>query len=127
MKRTVWQKEAQDLKKAEELKEIERNRVKEGDIVPLSDVDKAPVAVSTPAPVITSSMRSNMADSQTVLFNILINQNGDVESARLLQKTNNTQLNTVLIATIKTWKYTPATKNGVRVKVWKTVPLTIKK
>ena len=37
------------------------------------------------------------------------------------------QLNNVLMATIKTWKYTPATKNGVRVKVWKTVPLTIKK
>jgi TonB family protein len=121
------QKEAQDLKKAEELKEIERNRVKEGDIIALNEVDKAPVAISSPAPVISPNMRSSMADTQTVLFNILINQNGDVESARLLQKTNNTPLNTVLIATIKTWKYTPAMKNGVRVKVWKTVPLTLKK
>jgi TonB family protein len=121
------QKEALDLKKAEDLKEIERKRVKEGDIIPLNDVDKAPVAVSTPAPIISSNMRTNMADSQTMLFNILINQNGDVESARLLQKSNNSQLNTALIATIKTWKYTPAIKNGVRVKVWKTVPLVIKK
>jgi TonB family protein len=120
-------KEAADKKKADELKEIERTRVKEGDIIALNAVDTAPVAVSEPAPIISQSMRSNMADSQNVRFNILINQNGDVESVSFLQKTNNTQLNTVLINTIKTWKYTPATKNGVRVKVWKTVPLTIKK
>ena len=120
-------KEAQELKKAEDLKEIERTRVKEGDIIPLNDVDKAPVVVSKPAPIISSSMRTNIAANQTVLFSILINQNGDVETARLLQKSNNAQLNMALIAAIKTWKYTPATKNGVRVKVWKTVPLIIER
>jgi TonB family protein len=118
---------AQDQKKAEELKEIERNRVKEGDIVPLSNVDKEPVAVSKPAPVVPSGIRANMAPSQTILFNILIDQNGAVEEVRLLQRSNNAQLNTILITTVKTWKYTPATKDGVRVKVWKNVPLLIKK
>jgi serine/threonine protein kinase/DNA-binding response OmpR family regulator len=120
-------KEAQDLKRAEELKEIERKRVREGDIIPLSDVDKQPVVVAKPDPIIPSALRTSMAIGQTVLFNILINQNGDVEVGRLLQKTNNSQLNAILTATIKTWKYTPAIKNGVRVKVWKTVPLIIKK
>jgi serine/threonine protein kinase/DNA-binding response OmpR family regulator len=120
-------KEAQELKKAEALKEIERLRVKEGDVIPLSDVDKAPMSVSAPAPIIPSNMLSSMAASQTVLFNVLINQNGDVEVARMMQKTNNSQLDAILLATIKTWKYTPAVKNGVRVKVWKTVPLIIKK
>ena len=120
-------KEAQELKKAEDLKEIERKLVKEGDIIPLKDVDKAPVVVSKPAPRIYPNMRTNMAANQTVLFSILINQNGDVETAFLLKKSNNAQLNMVLIATIKTWKYTPAIKNGVRVKVWKTVPLIIEK
>lgn len=120
-------KETQDLKKTAELKEIERTRVKEGDIIPLNDVDKAPVVVSKSDPVIPSNMRDSIAASQTVLFNILINQKGDVEIASLLKKTNNSQLNAVLIANIKTWKYTPATKNGVLVKVWKTVTLIIKK
>jgi serine/threonine protein kinase/DNA-binding response OmpR family regulator len=120
-------KEAQELKKAEDLKEVERTRVREGDIVPFSDVDQEALVVSKPDPIIPSNMRSSMTASQTVLFNILINQNGDVEVARLLQKTINSQLNTILIATIKSWKYTPAIKNGVRVKVWKTVPLIIKK
>lgn len=120
-------KAALELKKDAELKEIERTRVKEGDVISLNDVDKAPLAVSEPAPVIPANIREIMTDNQNVMFSILINQNGDVEVARLLQKSNNTQLNTVLIATVKTWKYTPAIKNGVRVKVWKTISRIIKK
>jgi outer membrane biosynthesis protein TonB len=50
-----------------------------------------------------------------------------VETVRLLQKSNNSQLNTILTDLVKTWKYQPAQKNSVRVKVWKTIPLTIKK
>jgi serine/threonine protein kinase/DNA-binding response OmpR family regulator len=120
-------KEAADRKKADELKEIERARVKEGDIVPLGAVDKQPLVVSRPDPIIPTGMRSSLAATQTVLFNILINHNGDVEIARMMQKTNNGQLNDILLESIKTWKYSPASKNGVRVKVWKTVPLIIKK
>jgi TonB family protein len=119
--------EALDLKKAEELKELERKRVKEGDVIPLGEADKEPLAVSKPEPTIPSNMRASMTSSQTVLFNILVNQNGDVEVARLMQKTNNSQLNAILVSTIKSWKFSPAVKDGVRVKVWKTIPLIIKK
>jgi TonB family protein len=68
-----------------------------------------------------------MSDSVNVMFTLLINQNGDVETVRLLQKSNNAQLNTILTELVKTWRYQPATKNSVRVKVWKTVPMSIKK
>jgi serine/threonine protein kinase/DNA-binding response OmpR family regulator len=120
-------KEAQDLKKAEELKELERNRVKVGDVIPLGEVDREPQPISKPDPIIPSAIRASIMANQSVLFNILVNQNGDVEVARLMQKTNNSQLNSILLANIQTWKFTPAMKNGVRVKVWKTVPLIIKK
>jgi serine/threonine protein kinase/DNA-binding response OmpR family regulator len=120
-------KEEEERKKVEELKRAEQNRVKEGDIVPLGEVDVQPVAISTPQPSIPSSIRSSMPDSQTLMFSVLISQNGDVEIVRMLQKSNIGQLNTILTDLIKTWKYRPATKNSVRVKVWKTVPLTIKK
>ena len=120
-------KEEEDGKKAEELKRIELARVKEGDIVPLSDADVQPVAISTPAPNIPASIRSSMPESQNLMLTVLINQNGDVETVRMLTKSNNSQLNTILTDVIKTWKYKPAQKNSVRVKVWKTVPLTIKK
>ena len=120
-------KEEADRKKAEELKRLEQSRVKEGDILPMNDVDVQPEAISTPAPNIPATILSNMPSSQTLMFTVLINQNGDVETVRLLQKSNNKQLNTILTDLVKTWKYSPAQKNSVRVKVWKTVPLTIKK
>jgi serine/threonine protein kinase/DNA-binding response OmpR family regulator len=120
-------KEEEERRKAEELRRAEQNRVKEGDIVPIGEVDVQPVAVSTPQPTLPSSIRASMPDSQTVMFSVLISQNGDVEVVRMLQKTNIGQLNTILTDLVKTWKYKPASKNSVRVKVWKTVPLTIKK
>ncbi|MBU4268670.1 MAG: protein kinase [Acidobacteria bacterium] len=120
-------KEEADRKKAEELKRLEQARVKEGDIIPLNDADVQPVAISTPSPNIPSTILSSMPNSQTLMFTVLINQNGDVETVRILQKSNNSQLNTILTDLIKTWKYSPAQKNSVRVKVWKTIPLTIKK
>jgi serine/threonine protein kinase/CheY-like chemotaxis protein len=121
------QKEEEDRKKADELKRIEQNRVKEGDIVPLGEVDAPPVAVSTPGPNIPASIRATMPDSQTLMLTVLINQNGDVETVRMLQKSSNNQLNAILTDLLKTWKYQPAKKNSLRVKVWKTVPMTIKK
>ena len=120
-------KEEDDRKKAEELKRAEQNRVKEGDIVAINEVDVQPVAVSTPSPNIPASIRGTMPDSVTVMFTVLINHNGDVETVRMLQKTNNNQLNTILTDLVKTWKYQPARKNSLRVKVWKTVSLTVKK
>ncbi len=101
--------------------------MKEGDIVPLGEVDDPPVAVSTPGPNIPSSIRASMPDSQTLMLTVLINQNGDVETVRMLQKSSNSQLNAILTDLVKTWKYQPAKKNSLRVKVWKTVPMTIKK
>jgi len=120
-------KEEADRKKAEELKRVEQARVKEGDIVSLNEADVQPVAISTPSPNIPSTILSSMPNSQTLMFTVLINQNGDVETVRILQKSNNNQLNTILTDLIKTWKYSPAQKNSIRVKVWKTIPLTIKK
>jgi serine/threonine protein kinase/CheY-like chemotaxis protein/outer membrane biosynthesis protein TonB len=120
-------KEEEDRKKTEELKRIEQSRVKEGDIVPLGEVDSQPVAISTPSPIIPAAIRATMPDSQALMLMVLIDQNGDVETVRMLQKSNNSQLNTILTDMLKTWKYQPARKNSVRVKVWKTVPMTIKK
>jgi serine/threonine protein kinase len=119
--------EEEERRKADELKRAELNRVKEGDIVPMNNVDKQPVAISTPGPSIPASVRTSMQGDQTLMFTVLINHNGDVETVRILQKSNIGQLNTILTELLKTWKYQPATKDSMRVKVWKTVPMTIKK
>ena len=128
------QEEADRLKKAEEDKRqaeerrlAELSRVKEGDVVPLNEVDVQPVAVSQPAPNIPASIRSAMADGQAVTFSVLVNHNGDVENLRMLRKTNNGQLNTILTDTVKSYKFQPARKDNLRVKVWMTITMSIKK
>ncbi len=117
----------EEKRKAEEQKRAEMNRVKEGDIVPLNEVDVQPVAVSTPQPNIPDSIRAAMSGSQNVTFSVLINHNGDVETVRMLIKTNNGQLNNILIDTVKSYKFQPAQKNSLRVKVWKSISMSIKK
>ena len=117
----------EDRRLAEEKKLAEMKRVKEGDVVPLNEVDAEPVAISTPAPSIPNSIRSTMPDSQSVIFSVLINHNGDVETVRMLRKTNNGQLNSILTDTVKSYKFQPARKDNLRVKVWKTIPMSIKK
>ena len=120
-------KDEEERRKADELKRAEQNRIKEGDIVPMNNVDTQPVAISNPGPSIPASVRSSMQGDQTLMFTVLINHNGDVETVRILQKSNIGQLNTILTDLLKTWKYKPATKDSQRVKVWKTIPMTIKK
>ncbi|MCU0276016.1 MAG: protein kinase [Acidobacteria bacterium] len=121
------QKAEDERKKAEDAKRAEMKRAREGDIIALGEVDAQPQPLATPSPSIPASILSSLNDSVTVVFTILINHTGDVETARLLQKSTNPQLNILLTELIKTWKYQPATKDNVRVKVWKTVPISIKK
>jgi TonB family protein len=68
-----------------------------------------------------------MADGQAVTFSVLVNHNGDVENLRMLRKTNNGQLNTILTDTVKSYKFQPARKDNLRVKVWMTITMSIKK
>jgi len=122
--------ELEKLRQEEELKGKENaNQVAaaEGDILSLSEVDIQPVAIYNPGPVVPLYIRSNISSNITLMFSLLIDSNGDVESVRLLKKSDNADLDAMLISHLKTWKYQPATKNNMRVKVWKTVPISIKK
>lgn len=56
---------------------------------------------------------------------VLIDENGAVESARMAQATNPIY-DQQLLAAVKTWRYTPATKNGQRVKYRKFIKITLK-
>ncbi len=71
-------------------KRAELNRVKEGDIV-LAGRSRHPAGRRLHAgaehPVLHPLQHGRQR--QTVMFTILINQNGDVETVRLLQKSNN--------------------------------------
>jgi protein TonB len=108
---------AVEEKKASDLQEEEI--VKPGDILSPSIVDTQPIPVSTPKIKITRSIRRLMMSDQRLLVSYLVDHNGNIETVKLLKKSSLQRLNNLIIETIRKWKYKPATKNNIKVKVWK--------
>jgi len=108
---------ALELRKKKE--EEERNRIKTGQLVSLPETDVKPVAVSTPAPKLTRSQKLR----RSVLVMALIDHNGNVEKVRIIRKSRSKKIDSVITQAIMNWKYKPAEKDGVKVKVWKTINL----
>lgn len=121
------QEEADKRKRDEEARKkliAEQNRAKPGQIVSLGEVDKKPVAISTPAPVLPRSIRAGSRSN--ILVSFLINEMGSIEKVKLIRKSEKNSVNSIIKRTILKWKYSPAIKDGVKVKVWRTIPLNIK-
>jgi serine/threonine protein kinase len=129
-------KKAQDeLKKKEEenqkQQEIEKKRVeaaiiKEGAQVDLSDVTVKPEKISGKPPVINAFLKNKYKGRiMTVPALILVDENGDVTQIRVLTGDVAADIKTVLEKTLYKWKYTPAMKANVKVKVWLTVAVKL--
>ncbi len=108
---------ALELKKKKE--EEERNRIKPGQLVALKEVDVKPVPIYSPTPKLNRSMKLR----QSVIALALIDHSGNVEKVKMLKKSRNKKIDSAIIQTILLWKYKPAIKDGVKVKVWKTINL----
>ena len=129
---TVPEEPAPEEKKppVEEKKTPELGReaiVKPGDILSPSQVDTQPIPISTPNIKITPTIRRLMMSDQRVLVSYLVDHNGNIETVKLLKKSSMKRLNNLIIETIKKWKYKPATKNNIKVKVWKNKWIAITK
>jgi serine/threonine protein kinase/DNA-binding response OmpR family regulator/outer membrane biosynthesis protein TonB len=124
------QKQLELLKQKEEERkrlEAEMNKIKEGDTVSINEVDVAPVPVSMPPIELTNRETRALNAAETVMATYLIDHNGNVETVRIIKKSSVKRINDLIEKTIGGWKFKPAIKNNVKVKVWKTIPLTIKK
>lgn len=99
--------------------------VKEGQTFSYNSVDTQPIQISAPPPSIPKSALRGSGNT-TILAMILIDHNGNVESVKLIRKASRKRTNTIIVETIKKWKYKPATKNNVKVKVWKSIQFTLK-
>jgi len=122
----IVEKKAPEEIKPPKVKIPEKEIVKEGDLVGLPEVDTQPVPVSTPFKV-TRSIRRLLLANQRVLVSFLVDHKGNVETVKLIQKSSMKKLNSLVIETIKKWKFKPATKDNKKVKVWKNKWLAIKK
>ncbi|MGB9907599.1 MAG: TonB family protein [Candidatus Saccharicenans sp.] len=97
--------------------------IKPGDLVPLNTVDVEPRVVKTVEPVYPEADR-RMGNKGQVLLNVLISENGDVLEAAVIRGIKGSvALEKEAINAVKKWKFLPAEKNGVKVRVWK--PVTI--
>lgn len=101
--------------------------IKEGATLSPSEVDTPATPLSTPSIKVTHRIRRLMMSDQRILVSFLVDHNGNVETVKILKKSNLKRLNSVVEETIKKWKYKPATKDKVKVKVWKNKWVLIKK
>ncbi|MBI2840203.1 MAG: TonB family protein [Acidobacteria bacterium] len=105
-------------------KAAKQAEVKEGDIVPINQVDTPPVAVTRPSPVYPDvAKRSGVAG--TVRLSILVSETGSVVDVKVLSETGGKLglLNEAASSAVKRWKYQPATRSGKKVKVWLNVSI----
>ena len=98
-------------------------KVKTGDLVDIGQVTRQPQATKVVKPEATSLARSRKV-SGTVLVRVLVDENGRAAQAEVYRDTNpKVGLGEASIKALKQWEWTPATKDGVKVKTWIVVPL----
>ena len=97
-----------------------------GDIVSIKQVDTAPELIQQELPRYPGAARGR-GITGTVLLNALISENGDVLQTVVIRKLNSPYgFNEAAERAVKQWKFRPAWKDGVRVKVWKVIPIKFK-
>jgi TonB family protein len=120
-------KEAADARAREEaarrVAEAAVPKVKEGDVVDIGDVSRPPQATKVVKAEATTMARTRKV-SGTVLVRVLVDENGRAAQAELYRDTSpRVGLGEASVAAVKQWQWTPAIKDGVRVKVWTVVPM----
>jgi len=95
-----------------------RPAVKEGDLVQPGPDVRAPVLVSIDRPEYPPMAR-RMKVEGTVIMSLLVDEKGQVLDVRLESGvTQNVGINEAALAAARSSKFRPATKDGVRVKMW---------
>jgi hypothetical protein len=126
--------EEQDRLKAEEEKrrqdEIERNkieaaRVKSGDLLPLTEATAKPEKLSGNPPPINAMLKNKYkGKTMTVPAQLLVDENGAVTKIKILTGNVPSDIKSLMEDTLTKWKYSPAMKDNIKVKVW--LPVSIR-
>jgi TonB family protein len=120
-------KEAADARAREEaarrVAEAAVPKVKQGDLVDIGQVSTPPQTVKVVRPEATALARQRKV-SGTVLVRVLVDENGRAAQAEVYRDTTpKAGLGEASLAAVKQWTWTPATKDGVKVRTWIVVPL----
>ena len=103
------------------------DRIKTGDLVPIESVDVPPVATKKVNPKYPPAAFQQGLEV-TVLFRVLISEFGNVlDVAFLNPKKTAPAFKKACENAVRQWRFSPAHKSGVNVKVWKTFSIAFKK
>jgi TonB family protein len=119
----------QEDKRPEETSQTENEipSVETGDLIPLEDVDIEPEISKRVDPSYPSVAFQRGVEGKVVI-NVLISESGDVIETALIKGISGPYgFNEDCTSAVQQWKFVPAFKNGVKVKVWKTISFTFKK
>jgi protein TonB len=127
---TTAQNSSQD-KSAESLQEEEdsplspeKPKTKLGDLVPMSEVDVPPEIAKRVEPKYPAYALSRNVGGKVIL-NVLIDENGQIIEVALIRGIKGPfNFNEECEKAVRQWKFVPAFKDGIKVKVWKTISFT---
>ncbi len=115
--------EEERKRQEEETKRAEAAKTKTGDLVPINLVAVQPARVSGSNPSIPSSMHAKYkGKTMTIPTSLLVDENGTVAKVKILTGNVPPDVKVLIEDTVRNWKYSPAQKDGVNVKVWVAVP-----
>jgi TonB family protein len=99
---------------------------KEGDLVDLSSVTSPPTLLKSVSPVYPQ-VAQQLGIEGTITVNALINEKGNVIDTGILKGIRDDKgLGKAAEAAVRKWKFEPARKDGVAVKVWKSFLIAFK-
>jgi TonB family protein len=103
------------------------NQTQTGDLVAIQQVDEPPIVLKRVLPEYPAAAR-NMRITGTILISALIDERGNVVQTAVIRGVKGPfGFNEASEAAVKQWRFKPATKDGVKVKVWKQIPISFQK
>ena len=121
--------EEAERKKQQELEKKKREEAlekpNEGDLIALNMLTRKPEKLEGKDPRFSSYLRKKYRGKEmTVRASILLNINGNVSKVKIIGDVP-ADIKAIISMSIASWKYSPAEKNRVKVKVWIQVPIKI--
>jgi TonB family protein len=106
--------------------EAQEVKLKAGDLVPLGDVDVPPQVLKTAEPIYPPAALS-MRMEGSVTVNALVSETGDVIQTVVVRGIKGALgLDKSAEAAVRRWKFSPAEKGGVKVRVWRLITVTFR-
>jgi TonB family protein len=100
--------------------------IHEGDVVDVTELDKVPQPLSEIRPYYPPLAAQQRAEA-TVILSALISENGDVVDVKILRGDSRFGFNDAATRAMKSVRFTPAIKDGKRVKTWRPQSISFKR